>query len=285
MCLGILTHSAAPSPTWFILTVGSWGKDRSCGNKRGNNSRRARRCQSNHGNLVWDSDTAQNLGISFYQYCYLQLCLQNLSLNEKLLSQSCSCITGWGKTTENTKVQQFYLQKSRRLVSLFLFSPGWCRTVSPARPERRNGSGGKKIQWSPDPRLCRSIWLASVNSTSSSETTAMRDFFISICGSFTLERLTFSCTSGSFVRLLRSAVDGGLVWCPLLWKGLQSASAAAALQLHIPSHWCRGKKRWPTVSYEEWHHTAVWHCVWLPWKNSCLCLLPLWRCKIAKAWL
>lgn len=73
-----------------------------------------------------------------------------------------------------------YLRKYNKLVPRVTFSvslPGGTSCGdrgfgSPPRPKRRNSSGVRKIQWSPDPRLCRSIWFAGVNSTSSSNKNA-----------------------------------------------------------------------------------------------------------------
>lgn len=92
---------------------------------------------------------------------------------------------------------------------------------------------------SPGPRLCRSMWLASVNSTSSSKKIAINRHYFFRCPALppSSETDPFLPLQGAFCRCCAS-------WWTELWFGLLSVSLhrcsrlRLSLQRSIPSHWC-----------------------------------------------
>lgn len=137
----------------------------------------------------------------------------------------------------------------RRIVSLFPV------------PKQRNGSGTDNIQWSP--RLCRfSRWTSANSASSKSEIAVNRCISFAVQPSRTpVLSLPAPDLPVHFRQLCAGAVRRGGRRFGLVSS--QSASTAAAgwgsLQRSIPSHWCRGEKRWPLVSYEEWHCITCCH--------------------------
>lgn len=130
-------------------------------------------------------------------------------------------------------------KSSPRLTFSFLsqMMPVVVAAVASLPPDPSGGMAAVLIS-SPGPRLCRSIWLASVSSTSSNNkkkkgAIGRSDFFRRPALSPSSGR-PFCSTSGSFLPVLCVVADGGLVWSPLSQPPpLQPAEALCSAASHL----------------------------------------------------